>query len=83
MESLLQLAGYARDALVFLLVLTVLVAVHELGHYWFARMFGMQVDAFAVMMGGLRQTDLGSRLGRRMASSWIVGLVVEIGRAHV
>jgi len=35
-------------AIIFLLVLTVLVFVHELGHFLAARMFGIRVDEFAI-----------------------------------
>lgn len=34
--------------IIFLLVLTVLVFVHELGHFLAARMFGIRVDEFAI-----------------------------------
>lgn len=57
---------------VFLLVITVLVFVHELGHFWAAKAFGMHVDAFAVMMGGLRKTDLRERLKKPLVSAWIL-----------
>jgi regulator of sigma E protease len=36
---------------VFLLMFSVLVAVHELGHYLFARMFNMGVSEFSIGMG--------------------------------
>lgn len=55
----------------FLVVITVLVAVHEYGHYIVAKMCGMHVTAFAVMVGGIRKTDLADRLARPMAPSWI------------
>lgn len=35
-------------AIIFLLVLTVLVFVHELGHFLAARLFGIRVDEFAI-----------------------------------
>jgi regulator of sigma E protease len=38
-------------ALVFVTILTVLVAAHELGHYLFARLFGMGVEEFAIGFG--------------------------------
>lgn len=37
------------SGLTFAVVVTILVAAHELGHYWFARLFGMQVDAFSTL----------------------------------
>ncbi|MEI7987139.1 MAG: site-2 protease family protein, partial [Armatimonadota bacterium] len=36
---------------VFLLMFSVLVAVHELGHYLFARKFNMGVSEFSIGMG--------------------------------
>lgn len=42
------------SGLSFILILSVLVAVHEYGHFWFARLFGMRVSAFAVFVGGKR-----------------------------
>ncbi|KPF78994.1 RIP metalloprotease RseP [Brevundimonas sp. AAP58] len=35
----------------FLLVLTVIVTIHELGHFWVARAFGVKVDRFAIGFG--------------------------------
>ncbi len=60
---------------VFLLVITVLVFVHELGHFWAAKAFGMHVDAFAVMMGGIRKTDLRSHLEKPMVPAFVLYLV--------
>lgn len=62
MDLLNAVAHGITVALAFLAVITVLVAFHELGHFWFARMFGMKVNAFAVMMGGVRKTDLKEHL---------------------
>jgi regulator of sigma E protease len=67
MEPLQQLSGFVLAGINFLLIITVLVAVHELGHYWFARALGMKVDAFGVMMGGIRAADLSGHLERRLA----------------
>lgn len=36
---------------VFLIIIAVLVAAHEWGHYFFARVFGMGVEEFAIGMG--------------------------------
>lgn len=42
----------AADVLLpFLLVLTVLVFVHELGHYWIARRNGVKVETFSIGFG--------------------------------
>src|SRR5690606_10505174 len=51
---------------------------HELGHYLFARWTGMHVKAFAVMMGGIRRTDLKEYLRHPLAPAgavWAAGLV--------
>lgn len=66
-DSLGNLIDLGLSALVYIGVLTVLVLVHELGHFWFARMCGMRVDAVAVMMGGVRKTDLTPYLGEKLA----------------
>ncbi|MFY9234898.1 MAG: site-2 protease family protein [Fimbriimonadaceae bacterium] len=58
--------------LTFFLMLTVLVAAHEYGHYIFARMFGMEVEAFALMLGGVRKTDLKPYLRKPIVSGWVV-----------
>jgi len=35
----------------FLVVITVLVAVHEFGHYWVAKKFGIKVERFSIGFG--------------------------------
>ncbi len=37
--------------IIFLIVLAVLIFVHEVGHFWAARMFGIRVDAFKIGFG--------------------------------
>ncbi|MBX3095846.1 MAG: site-2 protease family protein [Fimbriimonadaceae bacterium] len=80
-ESVLSVAN---TAIQFMLVITILVAVHELGHYLVARWMGMEVEAFAVMMGGVRKTDLTPYLDRPTIPSrflWYgagAGLIVMI-----
>ena len=43
----------------FLLVLTLVVTIHELGHFWVARAFGVKVDRFSIGFGKgvLSRTD--------------------------
>jgi len=66
-----------NTAVQFMLVMTILVTVHELGHYLFAKWVGMEVEAFAVMMGGVRKTDLGPLLARPVTPSRIIwGLAI-------
>ncbi|MCA0361305.1 MAG: M50 family metallopeptidase [Armatimonadetes bacterium] len=75
MELLNAVGNGLLVGIVLLVVLTVLVAVHELGHYWFAKLCGMHVEAFAVMVGGVRKTDLSGRLTKKLVpASWLWGL---------
>ena len=45
------LTGFAGSLISFLVILTVLVFVHELGHYWAARRAGVRVEVFSVGFG--------------------------------
>ncbi|MBO6559220.1 MAG: RIP metalloprotease RseP [Nisaea sp.] len=45
------LSGFAGSLIPFLLILTVLVFVHELGHYWVARRTGVRVEVFSIGFG--------------------------------
>ena len=45
------IAGLWNYAIPFLVVLTVLVFVHELGHYWAARRCGIRVEVFSIGFG--------------------------------
>jgi regulator of sigma E protease len=66
-ESLSTLWNYAVP---FLLVLTILVFVHELGHYWVARRAGVRVETFSIGFGRelLGWTD---RAGTRWKIGWL------------
>jgi regulator of sigma E protease len=44
-------AGLGNSIIWFLVVLTVLVFVHELGHYWAARRCGVRVEVFSIGFG--------------------------------
>lgn len=74
MQSLQTISQYALGGLAFLVVITVLVFVHELGHYLSAKACGMGVDSFAIMIGGRRVTDLESKLEKPLAPAKIVWL---------
>jgi regulator of sigma E protease len=54
----------------FVVVLSVLVFVHEFGHFWVARRCGVKIDAFSVGFGGelVGWTD---RLGTRWRIGWL------------
>jgi regulator of sigma E protease len=45
------ISSFGWHAVWFLVVLTVLVFVHELGHYWVARRNGVRVDVFSIGFG--------------------------------
>ena len=49
---LLNLLHDAEGVVVFLIILMVLVAAHEFGHYLFARLFNMGVEEFSIGMFG-------------------------------
>src|SRR3954469_7095440 len=44
-------SGISTYVLPFLIVLTVLVFIHELGHYWVARRCGVRVEMFSIGFG--------------------------------
>lgn len=48
MESIISLMHYIGA---FLAIITVIVAVHEFGHYLFARLCGVKIEAFSVGFG--------------------------------
>lgn len=48
MDFIVNLAGYIIP---FVVVLTIIVFVHELGHYWVARRCGVRVEVFSIGFG--------------------------------
>jgi regulator of sigma E protease len=54
MEFLSSLSHWAFVLVVFLVMMSLLVAAHELGHYLFAGYFGMGVEEFAIGFGKKR-----------------------------
>ena len=54
MSFLSQIPFYTLVGLTWLTMILVLVAAHELGHYLFARLFGMGAEEFSVGMFGKR-----------------------------
>lgn len=67
-EALVEMG---RSSIAFLLIISVLVSVHELGHFLFARLFKMRVNVFAVFACGYRGTNLKAMLERPLAPAWI------------
>ena len=57
----MNILSIALSILIMLLILTVLVVVHEWGHYIAARIFGVKVNEFAIFMG----PKLFSRKGKK------------------
>lgn len=49
-EKIINLAPHY--ALPFIIVISVVVFVHEFGHYWVARRCGVKIDAFSIGFGG-------------------------------
>ncbi len=72
MEALSTLGHFLLTLVIGLVVLTVLVFVHELGHYLVAKKCGMRVNAFAIFMGGVRKTDLDPWLEKPLAPTRLV-----------
>ena len=51
-RTMIQLvSGFATYVIPFLVILTVLVFIHELGHFWVARRNGVKVEVFSVGFG--------------------------------
>src|SRR5271154_6037434 len=82
MENLLQLV--AHYAFPFVIVITVVVFVHEFGHYWVARRCGVKIEAFSIGFGHeiFGWTD---KRGTRWKVSWLPlgGYVKMFGDADV
>lgn len=61
MTFLSQIPFYVLVGLTYLTMLMVLVAAHELGHYLFARLFGMGAEEFSIGMFGKRPITIWGR----------------------
>ena len=48
---MIQSPGLLLTIIAFICVIGPLVFVHEMGHYWAARLFGVKIDAFSIGMG--------------------------------
>ena len=51
MTILLSLMGLLETIIYFLLALGLLVAIHEAGHFFMARFFGVKVTRFSIGFG--------------------------------
>ena len=67
---------------IYIVALSILVFVHEFGHFWVARRCGVKIEAFSIGFGGeiFGWTD---RLGTRWRVAWlpIGGFVKMFGDA--
>ncbi|MFQ5467969.1 MAG: site-2 protease family protein, partial [Kiloniellaceae bacterium] len=50
-ERMEWISGFLGVAVPFLVVLTVLVFVHEMGHFWAARRVGVRIEVFSIGFG--------------------------------
>jgi regulator of sigma E protease len=63
-------AAFVRDVLPFFLIITPVIFFHELGHFAFARLFGVRVETFSIGFGPAIVSWL-DRKGTRWKISWI------------
>src|SRR5580704_1277660 len=68
MESLFNLA--VHYALPFIVVISVVVFVHEFGHYWVARRCGIKIETFSIGFGH-EIFGWNDRHGTRWKVSWL------------
>jgi regulator of sigma E protease len=81
MDVILWVLTYAP---VFLLIISVVITVHELGHYWVGRMFGAAVESFAIGFGNPLVEKRDGR-GTRWRLNWIPlgGFVKFVGEVQL
>lgn len=81
MDTILWVLQYAP---VFLILISVVITVHELGHYWVGRMFGAAAESFAIGFGPpiVERRD---RRGTRWRINWIPlgGFVKFVGEVQI
>ena len=67
---MIQSPGLLLTIIAFLGVIGPLVFVHEMGHYWAARLFGVKIDAFSIGMGR-EVAGWTDRRGTRWKLAWL------------
>jgi regulator of sigma E protease len=81
MDVILWVLTYAP---VFLLIISLVITIHELGHYWVGRAFGAAVESFAI---GFGKPIVETRDGRgtRWRINWIPlgGFVKFVGEVQL
>src|ERR1041384_1817770 len=76
-------AAFLSYALSFLIVISVVITVHELGHYWVGRMFNAAAESFSVGMGK-PIFEVKDKRGTRWRINWlpIGGFVKFVGEGQ-
>lgn len=67
MDSIISLLGFPVS---FLIVISIVITVHELGHYWVGRGFGAAVESFAIGFGK-PIFEVRDRRGTRWRVNWL------------
>gem|GEM_PF-453471 len=80
----LVMTGFLMSVLAFVLVLSPLIFVHELGHYWAAKACGVHVERFSIGFGP-KIFSWKDKSGTEWIFSWILlgGYVQMLGDANV
>jgi regulator of sigma E protease len=81
MDMMLWLLPYAP---IFLLVISLVITIHELGHYWVGRLFGAAAESFAIGFGR-PIFEVRDKRGTRWRINWIPlgGFVKFVGEAQL
>ncbi len=81
MDMILWILPYAP---IFLLVISLVITIHELGHYWVGRIFGAAAESFAVGFGK-PILEVRDKRGTRWRINWIPlgGFVKFVGEAQL
>lgn len=81
MDAIIWVLQYAP---VFLILISLVITVHELGHYWVGRVFGAAVESFSIGFGR-SIFELRDRRGTRWRLNWIPlgGFVKFVGEVQL
>ena len=77
MDTVISLLG---SPISFLVVISIVITVHELGHYWVGRWFGAAVESFAIGFGK-PIVEVRDKRGTRWRVNWLPlgGFVTFVG----
>ena len=81
MDAIIWVLQYAP---VFLILISLVITVHELGHYWVGRLFGAAVESFSIGFGR-SIFEFRDRRGTRWRLNWIPlgGFVKFVGEVQL